>query len=224
MLPKEHIAESPDLQLYLAYAMQSKGRVWDRIIILILSGITIMLLLVSVVLFLRQTTEVKFVEVTKMGKDFVYNVVSEPLNQTEAAALSIYFLKNYVMDRHRINGVDDRERAEKILSMSSEEVVKQYKREYQLQQEKLMGVQRSVEIVSDMALSPHLHRITFKTKDQKDGETAEKQWVVIVEHYRLPEKIRKKMTIEEVRMNPYGLYVKKYSWGEGVEEGNDHAK
>lgn len=224
MPSREKPAMLPDLQLYLAYAMQSKGRMWDRVIILVLAGLSIILLLVSVVLFLRQTTEVKFVEVIKSGKDFVYNVVSEPLNQTEAEALSTYFLKNYVMDRHRINGVDDKERAEKTLVMSSEEVIKHYKREYQLQQEKLTGIQRSVEILSDMALAPHLHRITFKTKDQKDGETAEKQWVVIIEYYRLPKKIREKMTTEEIRLNPYGLYVKKYGWGEGIEEGNDRAK
>lgn len=224
MLPKGQSVELPDLQLYLAYAMQSRGRAWDRILILILAGLCILLILASVLLSLRQTTEVKFVEVTKMGKDFVYNVVSEPLHPMEAEALSVYFLKNYVMDRHRINGVDDKERAEKTLFMSSEEVIKHYKREYQLQQEKLAGVQRSVEIISDMALAPNLHRITFKTNDQKDGETAQKQWVVIIEHYRLPEKTRKKMSTEALRMNPYGLYIRKYSWGEGIQEGNDHAK
>ncbi len=205
-----------DLQLGLAYdrAMrQSRLFIYLFVISFILN-----IALIVAVSFMLPLKEVKpyFMPVTSAADQYYKIIPADKLTQHQLLELVRDYLKRYIKDRHTIDHVTETVRFKRIKAQSNDKVFAQVKDEYRQLQEHMEGVQRNIEIISDIQLEPYYHQLEFKTIDEaKDGRTSEKFWVVNI-RYQLAGFNAPSMALNAEEMtdnpNPLGLIITGYAW------------
>ena len=157
-----------------------------------------------------------FMPISSSSDQYYKIIPADKLEQHQLFELVRDYLKRYIKDRHSVDHVTETIRFKRIKAQSNTEVFSQVKDEYRKLQEHMIGVQRNINIISDIQLEPYYHQLEFKTIDEhKDGRVSEKFWVVNIRYelagFNAP---KVAMNAEEIQdnPNPLGIVVTGYAW------------
>jgi len=180
-----------------------EARRWQ---LMTITCIGVILLLSLAIMFLTplKTTEIKYVEFSKAGT-YHFTVFQNPLEKNQKILLIRHMLRNYVVKRISYTGNVslDTPNVMSVASMSSSEVLQQFKEAYERVQNESSFERRDVEIISDIPMSRGTHRVEYKTVDYFEGEKYENIWVARIS-YTLENSL---VTEDNELNNPLGLFI-----------------
>ena len=206
-----------DIQLGLAYDRALKqGKVF--MVLFAISAVMNLMLVITITMLLP-LKEIKpyFMPLSKPSDNYYRIIPADSLKTSQLLELARDYLKRYVADRHSVDYVTEPLRFKKVKSQSTPEVFAQVKSEYAKFQEKMAGVKRQIDIISDIALEKNYHQIEFRTTDiTRDGREFSKFWVVNIRYSLKTLTNELKINAEDLsdNPNPLGLIISAYSWTE----------
>ncbi len=151
------------------------------------------------------------VEFSTSDNNFVV-VQSGKENITSNFLLVRMFLKEYVVNREKVDKITEDQRYLKIYTMSAGRVFDDFKKVYGNPETGLFYVdkfKRSIMIISDSRIARDIHQIEFNTIDKYDDErkATVSEWVTTL-RYKF---VKQKVSYEKAELNPLGLLITEYS-------------
>jgi len=162
-------------------------------------------------LFPLKTIEPVIVEFSSSRNNFV-TVASGRQNLTSNFMLIRHFLRQYVVQREKIDKITEEQRYQVVYAMSGDEVSQSFRAVYGDPEKGLFFIdkfKRDITITRDDPLAKGIHQVEFITTDTYDDErgTEESEWVATISYKFVDQMV----TYSEADFNPLGLIVTEYS-------------
>lgn len=190
--------------------MQSMNRVLGFTVFALL-GVVVALVVAIISLFPLKTKEVVLVQLDPATNNRYLLAKADEALQAIPNLIST-ILRTYVVDREKINQVDEAIRYTRVQAMSTEGVFKAFMEIYSNKETSPLyqeGLKRDIQITNDRSLADGIHQIEFTRIDTQEKTHAQvtTKWVAQMS-YGFADR---KGTIEDKILNPIGIFVTKYS-------------
>ena len=198
--------------------------VWVSKVLMAIAIIAVILMFVSVgytiSLFPLKEIETKYVEFSTSDNNFVTIATANEDIQSNDNLISL-MLKKYVLDREKVNHIDETERYKYVYALSNNDVSARFKLFYGGEK----ALVHKEHIVRDIVLGPitriakKIIIIDFETVDTnynekkrngKNYKPSKRQWQATIKYAFSSQKVKE----EEKELNPIGIFVSRYQASE----------
>jgi len=184
----------------------NEAKRWQLASFLLIGVVGVLVFAITSILPLK-TVEVRYVEFFDSAKHS-FKIIPSPLSKEQKILLLRQQLRDYVMKRIAYTGnVNiDTPAVMQVASMSTTEVVAEFKKIYERIHNETSIERREVEIIADIVTGKNVHQIDYKTIDYHNGKTYENEWEATVVY-----ELRNQIVTEDSELfNPLGIVVTKF--------------
>lgn len=190
--------------------MQSMNRVLGYICFTLIA-IILALVIAIISLFPLKTKELVLVQLDPATNNRYLLAKADEALQSIPNLIST-ILRTYVVDREKINQVDEALRYVRVQAMSNEYVFKAFTDIYSNKESSPLyqeGLKRDIQITNDRSLAEGIHQVEFTRIDTQEKTHAQvtTKWVAQMT-YGFADR---KGSIEDKLLNPLGIFVVQYS-------------
>lgn len=179
---------------------------------LILSVVIFALLIITIILSITITPNVKYVEYAR-GSDYNFKVLSKNIDQSQKELITRGILRDFVLyvEKYSIPTQIDDVAKSKVFSMASSSVIDQYRKKYMklfnTKIDKVIDIQ--TKILNDKVIVPkQIHQIRFIKKEELIDKSNIKEFIANIQYnYNGKKDI----------LNPLGINITHYNATEKLE-------